>query len=334
VLYLLAWSNVLAAGLTMSSVQSSALDMWLASYPALQGAHLLAEIAHLGGPAAFLQSANEPSKTTQRRCTFVLVVLGALGALTLPTGWDKSRPLMVCTALLVIPRSRYFASMFHLLALSILECLPYIGMMLIVMMLFAQGFHDLYGHAKAHNVSYFSSFHESLRTMFQLFTGQSWHNIMLEVAHETSEAAKFVFMAYVFCSTLLFGQLVLGIIISVYDEIVTFTSTAIYTTLAPLYRHLSTKERSRIISDFLTINCMLSDIHNKIQFLEEEESSTGMGWRAMLKQQLEEAVEKNMGMWDSDSNSEDELEEAYLEAQEARRRHNVMTINEHADQVL
>jgi len=209
----------------------------------------------------------------------------------LASGLNKGRGVVVCTTLLVIPHSRYFASMATLLTLSIGACSSFLLSMLVVLMLFAEAFHQIYKDVPTEDGPYFESFAQSMRMMFRIFTGEGWSSIMYDVAYETSEASKFLFMAYVFCSTMLFGQLVLGVIISVYDEIVTFTSTAIYGTLAPLYSHLNSKERGRIISDFMTVNCLLFDLHDKVQELSARGASSESRWLLVLQQQVMDAAE-------------------------------------------
>jgi len=253
--------------------------------------HMAAEVWAVGGVSTYLYSRSAPTRRTLRVCTAILVGLAGVGGCLLAGGWSPGRGLLASSALLVIPHSRYFASMATLLSLSVAACMPFLATMLVIMMLFAQAFHELYVDTPTEDGPFFSSFGQSLRTMFRLFTGESWHAIMYDIAYETNDSAKFLFMAYVFASTLLFGQLVLGIIISVYDEIVTFTTTTIYSTLVPLYGHLNTKERSRIISDFMTINCLLMDVHARIEELSSTEASSVGRWFLVLKHQLVDAVE-------------------------------------------
>ena len=46
--------------------------------------------------------------------------------------------------------------------------------------------------------------------IFQLFVGEGWEGIAWDVALGTNYGSNLLFIVYVFFSTLLFGQLVLG----------------------------------------------------------------------------------------------------------------------------
>ena len=153
-----------------------------------------------------------------------------------------------------------------MLMLSVSTCVPFLGTQLMAMMFFSLMCRDLFGSTTVH----FADFGMALTTTFRLFVGEGWHYIMYDTAEHTSNATKFLFMLYVFFSTLLFGQLVLGVIIAVFGEVKSFSSPRLYDALKPLNNNLNESERARLFSDFLKINWILMGIHEKIGKLESE----------------------------------------------------------------
>jgi len=206
-----------------------------------------------------------------RPSTVCIVALSWLGMALWLAGNDNGRAVLSGACLVVFTYSRHFRSMVRTLSVALLSCLPFMATMLVIFMAFALIFIELYGETPTINGPYFSHFGLAMIYMFRLFVGEGWYAIMYDIAYHSSLATMALFMAYVFCSTLLFGQLVLGVIISVYDEVTTFNSPMMYATLAPLYRTYNTTDQGRLVEDLVTVNYDLMGVHTLIQELSDSD---------------------------------------------------------------
>lgn len=82
-LFVLGWTNVLAAGLFASGVSHGAIDAWLCVYPVLNGAHWALEASVHGGPIQYLSSRSDPTLTSGRKYVAFFVVLSLFGMVCL-----------------------------------------------------------------------------------------------------------------------------------------------------------------------------------------------------------------------------------------------------------
>lgn len=181
-------------------------------------------------------------------------------------GERYERFCVAATCIMVLTHSPYFAKAISDCYIAIGAFLPFGGLMLCIMLFFSELCIDLYKEDPK-IPGHFTDFGKSFMTTFWIFLGDDWNSVMWDVQVATSYASTILFVCYVFASTMLFAQLVLGIIIGVYCEIAEFLSPRLYLALKPLYGALSDAEKQRMIKDFLAINTRLGPIHEKIEEL-------------------------------------------------------------------
>jgi len=272
-LYLLAWVNVMTASLYATAVRTSTLDIILALFPFSQVVHTIYEVHITGGFNAYCKSVAEPARRLGRLLTLMLLMISFCGVFfhhitygVLPM--NLSRSMMAATCWLVFVRSASFARMLHTFSLSFQSCTPYLVTMLIIMMICSITARDLY-HDKAFEedgTALFSTFTYSFITMFRLFIGEGWHGIMYAAAYNTSSASKYFFMLYTFLVTMLFGQLLIGVIISQYQAVEEVVSTRVFLVHQTCCETnvSNAEEKEQTMDDFLAINHRLYGIHNEI----------------------------------------------------------------------
>jgi len=90
---------------------------------------------------------------------------------------------------------------------------------------------------------YFSTIGISMFTHFQLFIGEGWHDIMYGVAALSTSISMYFFISYIILVTLLFGNLFLGVIIDIYNEVEKVQSINLHETLEITFGVLSSDER-------------------------------------------------------------------------------------------
>jgi hypothetical protein len=106
--------------------------------------------------------------------------------------------------------------------------------------------------------------------MFWLLVGEGWQLIFYDVAWQTNNATMFLFMAYRFFSGLLIGQLLIGVVITVYNEVTEIAASSsirVYDAVEPLIRNLNTGDRETLIDDFVYLNWRLFAVHQRIERL-------------------------------------------------------------------
>lgn len=191
------------------------------------------------------------------------------------------RTMVGFTASFVFTRSRHFARMVNTMSRSLQACWPFIFTALLVMLAFGELCELLYKDADT--PPYFTTTSRSFTTVFQIFVGE-WTEIMWDISVVTNYGTTLLFVVYAFFSTLLFGQLVLGVIISVFVEADSFASSRIYDAIVPVYQNLNETEREALVADFLTINYRLIHIHEQIEILTtDKRTRLGTDWETVFE---------------------------------------------------
>ena len=238
------------------------------------------------GPLRYLGILDD--KTIPRRITVFVIVVSLMGlvikwcsndpANTIYMEERYTRTMIGLTASLVITRSRHFSRTLHTVKVALHSCLPFIATSFIIMMVFSQLCEDLYKEKTELGAipPYFSTPYKSFTTTFQLFVGEGWEDIAWDVALATHYGSNLLFIVYVFFTTLLFGQLVLGLVIAVFVETSEFSSTRVYDAIDDVYQNLAADEKERLFEDFRIINYLLHDVHEAIQYFTESEMNV---WR-------------------------------------------------------
>jgi len=315
VLYLIAWLNAFVVALYVTTIPIELYDNLLRVFPFINGAHVVLEMVLCKGPARYFRSTDREEKKMVRMLNVLVVCISFVGmffqliqaengVLGVVVEVRIQRLLVGITVILVFSRSRQFLRMINMMNKSISSCWPFIATMIIVMLAFGQLCETLFKDSDI--PPYFSDPWKSFTTTIQLFVGEGWNSIMWDVGQATNYASTLLFIAYVFFSTLLFGQLVLGVIIAVFCEAESFPSVRIYEAIAPIYHALNETERETLIEDFLKINYLLVDVHEQIEKLND--SIMDMGSRSEHEgvRNPDAAAWREHGAWDFGDPSSEE----------------------------
>lgn len=276
VLYLAAWVNVLLVSFYFTNVSNSSLDGMCSVFPFLHLLDILHTIWHpdVGSLREYVICHKDPDRWISRVANFAICTWSLCGVVLLFFEGVGASPFVEknvtrfvasLTCLMVFTRSRNFARMFHTGVKAVQACRDILLAMVVIMCLFALTSRDLFADTTEDGVPVFDRFSKSMTTMFRLFIGEGWHSVMYAASDNTTGASKFFFMVYVFLVTMLFGQLLVGVIINLYQEVSQVTSSRVYDVLHHIYRNCSERERERIMEDLLEINWRLADIHAAIE---------------------------------------------------------------------
>ena len=76
--------------------------------------------------------------------------------------------------------------------------------------------------------SFFGTYSASLSTFFRLFVAEGWTDIMYSATDATNTSARLFVMSYILLATLLFAQLTIGWIVSVFGLVQKIGSEKVY----------------------------------------------------------------------------------------------------------
>ena len=233
----------------------------------------------------YLTATKAPSKRMMRRIVAVVVGVSLLGmALYFARKINNNEPVLLpvrlertflsFTVLLVFTHSRQFSRTLHTFVMTLAAVMPYVLTMCTTAMVFGLFCVDMFAGkgivGYLDGKEHFPDFGHSIATMFRLFVGEGWHLIFYDVAWKTSHATMFLFMAYRFFSGLLIGQLLIGVVITVYNEVTEIAarnSIRVYDAVEPMVRNLRMGDRDALIEDFVYLNWRLFDVHCGIERL-------------------------------------------------------------------
>ena len=75
---------------------------------------------------------------------------------------------------------------------------------------------------------FFDTYARSLSTLFRLFVAEGWTDIMYSATDATNTSARLFFMSYILLATLLFAQLTIGWVVSVFGLVQKIGSEKVY----------------------------------------------------------------------------------------------------------
>eukprot|EP00656_Telonema_subtile_P052056 TRINITY_DN7148_c0_g2_i1.p1 TRINITY_DN7148_c0_g2~~TRINITY_DN7148_c0_g2_i1.p1 ORF type:complete len:576 (-),score=141.01 TRINITY_DN7148_c0_g2_i1:230-1957(-) len=163
--------------------------------------------------------------------------------------------LAASTVLLTITQNEKFGRMMHTFSLAVSACFPLVVSLFVLMLLYAIASTDMFGGGpKEDGIELFGTYTNSLTTCFRLFVGEGWHNIMYSTSDATTEASRFWFCSYIFLVGMLGGELFVGVIISLYNDVEQISSPRVFAVLEPVFREFSPEERDTLIQDMLELN--------------------------------------------------------------------------------
>jgi len=178
---------------------------------------------------------------------------------------NVSRTMLALTCFMIFVHSRPFVLIYISLFRALMIILPIGVTSFVFNVFFGKMCQDIYKDVD--QWKYFSNFRDIVLTTFQLFTSEGWEVIMWNLSHSTNVGTAFLFCVYVFISSLLFGQLILGVIAGVFQEVAQFSSTRIHALVAPHLSGLSDGRSEALLGDFSTLSYQLSHLHESIEHL-------------------------------------------------------------------
>ena len=263
IVQLLAWLHLaVAATYGFEREQQELLDIALASFPVIFAIEILIQLRHHSFQT-YLVDGEQPQQMISRRVSVGLVVTALVGTVFLTidqsrvvTSVSFARTLCAVTVFLTITRNDDSSTMLHTFCLAVAACFPVILSLLVFMIIYAMASTDIFGDGPLDDdgVPMFDTYLKSLHTMFQLFVGEGWHGVLYSASNATTEAARFWFMFYTLIVTMLYSELFVGVVISLYQDVLAVPSQRVFSILGDIFRDFSTQERNLLIADMLNLN--------------------------------------------------------------------------------
>jgi len=126
------------------------------------------------------------------------------------------------------------------------ECTPIFVTLLVVILLYSSIALYLFrgqGVASDDGNEYFPTLGVSIFTHFQLFIGEGWHDIMKAAVAATDQSVMYLFVTYIILVTMLFGNLFLGVVIDLYNDMEGVQSINLHETLQISFADLEDDEQ-------------------------------------------------------------------------------------------
>jgi len=282
-LSLVAWLNLFVLTLYATTIPCGTLEWLLLPFPFVQGGQVALVMINAGQgcnlkgvTAYFSPPVGDTVEMARHRFTGLILVLSFTGAAMWLFNKVQSKDtdgleagLMGVSAMLIMPRSRNFAYMMGILSLSFQALLPFGAVFLLCILCFSKLATSLFAgqqHTDS-SIDYFATFGQSTRIACSIALGKDWNIIMFDITHRINFASSIVFVVYTFFVALLFQQMILAVIINMYEEVASFKSTRVHGALQAVSAGLTATQRKGLLQDFLTINLLLWDIHTAIDNL-------------------------------------------------------------------
>lgn len=274
-------SNICAVALFVTGISHDALDGWLCVYPVV---HLLCLVpTWVGQPdstcrgfLSWLKADDDPINHFFRAIHLACVCVAFVGMSLLLSSPENvhiniARTLTSATCFLIFVHSKHLFLVAAVLVRALALVAPFFGTMGVLALIFGKICQDLYGPDVDLNRR-FQDLKEIVLTTFQLFTACGWPGLMWEFTSKTNLGTSALFCAYMFVSSLLFGQLVLGVIISISEEVLSYKSIRF---MKPVHRYLvdlPEHERDAFLKAIYRIGFQLAHIHQEIYQLTHRSS--------------------------------------------------------------
>jgi len=271
----LAYADMLVFALYGSGADEVTLDVLACCIPLV----FLTEVVvmmWIHGVLAYLLWFDDPDVKLKHRGTVLLTLISLVGAVMViishmsdDVNINIPRFILASSTLLVFVKNSSFSKLLHLVYLSLKQCVGVLAITLGLMTFYVMICQDLFGQTAKDDSDklFFGSQAQAWASMFRLFVGEGWHDILYAVSDATTVAARFLVCWIIFSLTLLISQLIVGIIINLFQELQDIESVQLYYFLEPLYRNYSDTDREQVLEHLRALNWRLYDIHNMIQDL-------------------------------------------------------------------
>jgi len=237
-----------------------------------------------GGFLSWLTAEDDPTIQHFFRFTHLLIVCAACvgGALLLikPDNIhvNLSRFATSLTCFLVFLHSKHLFLVVAVLVRALALVGPFAGTMAVIALMFGKLCQDLYGPDVDTNER-FQDLKQIILTTFQLFTGCGWPGVMWEFTSKTNLGTTTLFCVYMFLSNLLFGQLILGVIISISEQVLGYKSIRFMKPLQHYICDLPEHQAEALLRATYRLGFELAPIHREIYRL----THGGIPIRSMLE---------------------------------------------------
>ena len=124
----------------------------------------------------------------------MLVAASLVGAISLAVQPSHiTRVVASCSMLLTITRNQAIARMLQTFTVAVSACFSLVASLAVVLLLSALASRDVFGSGPTDDegTPYFDTYARSLSTMFRLFVGEGWQDILYAASNSTTEAARY-----------------------------------------------------------------------------------------------------------------------------------------------
>jgi len=222
-----------------SSIHEDALNGWQLVFPPVFLLRLMLEMV-LVGPSEYWYCNRQQDKMLANRFDAICVVIqgviwckwigrsfadagsSSIGPISTLESYRTDLFLLSIGLCRLVTSTPHFRKIVYVLATSVETCGTMLTTLIICMVEFSAFgmllFRDYHVTTDSGN-EYYNALGTSLFTHFQLFIGEGWHDIMYAAIAATDTTACWHFIMYQLIVGILFGNLILGVVIDVYNQV-------------------------------------------------------------------------------------------------------------------
>ena len=158
---------------------------------------------------------------------------------------------------------------------------PIVTSLFVIACLYGRAALDAFGDKAVNNdgldniVAYFSTYSRSLSTFFRIFIGEGWAAIMYSASDATTGAARVFFFSFTMLATVLFAQLIIGVIVKLFAEVKRLDSEQLYSCLSDFTGTDDATARHAIENDILKLNTVLLPLHEALDIFDSATNASG-----------------------------------------------------------
>ena len=225
-----AWWNVLVMSLYYTADSTTTLDALMIVFSLLQ----CAEQTYLKYKRS--QSQSDKDKYQSQIGTLVCLCVSLFGVVALIVGDSNlmaigtARFLAGFSTVCIFTQNIRFTEVMTTASTMSKLAWPLVGSLIAITCLYALTARQLFND-NAYNETFsafFDTYSRSLSTFFRLFVAEGWTDIMYSGTRATNSSARLFFSSYILLATLLFAQLTIGWIVSVFGLVQKIGSEKVY----------------------------------------------------------------------------------------------------------
>ena len=278
VFHLISWSHVVLLSQYHSGTDLNSVDTFdhvCAAFALMPWIEVCIHI-YQRGPHGYFLFQGGATETLYVYGTLVCIFVGLIGVIVMELEWfdvvglGTARFIMSFSTLTIFTQNIRFSQLLQTIGTVSSAAWPIVTSLIAIACLYARAAHDLFGDKAANRDGlattepFFETYKRALSTFFRLFLGEGWTAVMYSASNATTEGARVFFVTFTLLCSLLFAQLIIGVIVNLFTDVQRLNSEQLYSCLSEFTDTANRGERGAIEDDVLLLNTTMLPLHEAL----------------------------------------------------------------------